>query len=152
MPRQKPEAAPSYDNRKYDGATGLIGHGTLNIIPWTTLFFYFSFFVLKRESSHNSDTLLYEFDMSRVFQLRKESEGGGLTAFKTLHELDSARGIFNCCSLSFTDVFQYYDVKQATHGFSYLIFSGMNQNLSRDQPVVKPDWSRINSGMLCLKH
>nr|DAY86324.1 MAG TPA: hypothetical protein [Caudoviricetes sp.] len=54
----------------------------------------------------------------------------GNTAFKTLHELDSVRGIFNCCSLSFTDVFQYYDVKQATQFFKFLIFTGMNQNLT----------------------
>lgn len=29
----KPEAAPSYDSQKYDGAEGLIDPGTLNIIP-----------------------------------------------------------------------------------------------------------------------
>lgn len=72
--------------------------GILNIIPLN----HASVLNTKKKgSSHNNDTLLYEFDMFRVFQLRKESEGGGLTAFKTLHELDSARGILNCCSLNF---------------------------------------------------
>lgn len=97
--------------------------GILNIIPLN----HASVLNTKKKgSSHNNDTLLYEFDMSRVFQLRKESEGGGLTAFKTLHELDSARGILNCCSLNFiffTDVFQYgKDVRQATHNYTCLMF------------------------------